>query len=102
MNINLHANYFPHMIAYTLLGIVAHNHRYGCQKCTVTGVYSKHTMSYEDLGADLRTDKNFRDREQPEHHHEDSVLEYLDIDMIKSFSIADSLHLLELGILLNL
>lgn len=54
-------------------------------------------MSFENLNAVRRTDEMFRKREQPLHHKHDSVLEKLNIDMIKSFSIADPLHLLELG-----
>lgn len=81
-----------------LIGIVNFNHRYGCQKCIVEGEYSNHTMSFVNLDAVRRTDTMFRGREHPEHHHRDSVLEELDIDMIKSFSIADTLHLFELGI----
>lgn len=46
----------------------------------------------------LRTDTQFRSRFQTEHHREDSILENLPIDMIKSFPTTDSLHLLHLGI----
>lgn len=84
-------------ISYT--GTVCFNHRNGCQKCVVEGEYSKeyHTMSFENLNAIRRTDAMFRNREQPSHHKMRSILEELNIDMIKSFSVADSLHLLELG-----
>lgn len=48
---------------------------------------------------ELRTDENFRQRFQPEHHHHKSVLEQLPIDMVKSFVISDELHLFHLGIM---
>lgn len=47
---------------------------------------------------ELRTDTQFRDRSQIEHHRELSVLERLPIDMIKDFVTSDSLHLIDLGI----
>lgn len=54
-------------------------------------------MSFENINAPRRTDEMFRQREQREHHKANSVIEELKIDMIASFSVADSLHLLELG-----
>lgn len=48
---------------------------------------------------ELRTDANFRDQYQPEHHHIHSILEELPIDMIKSFPTSDALHLFDLGIM---
>lgn len=54
-------------------------------------------MSFGDIDAVRRTDEMFRNKEQKEHHKERSVIEYLDIDMVQSFTIADPLHLLELG-----
>lgn len=48
---------------------------------------------------ELRTDANFRERLQPEHHHIKSILEDLPIDMIKSFPTSDALHLFDLGII---
>lgn len=83
------------MIAYT--GCVSFNHTYGCQKCTVAGKSIKHRMSFTNLNAVRRTDEMFRNREQPEHHHYYSVIEELEFDMIGAFSIADVLHLIELG-----
>lgn len=41
----------------------------------------------------------FRQREQPEHHKETSLFEELNIDMVSSFSVSDSLHLLDLGVM---
>ncbi|KAL0130398.1 hypothetical protein PUN28_002220 [Cardiocondyla obscurior] len=44
----------------------------------------------------LRTDATFRNRFDPVHHKMDTPFEKLPIDMIKSFPISDSLHLLDL------
>lgn len=65
------------------------------------GEYSLSTkrMSFPRIDAEIRTNANFRDREQPAHHKETSILEELPIDMIKSFPTSDPLHLLDLGIM---
>lgn len=54
-------------------------------------------MSFPRIDAPLRTDTSFRNREDPDHHNMDPVLEKLPIDMVKDFVVADSLHLLDLG-----
>lgn len=76
------------------------NHRNGCQKCEVDGEYSRahHRMSFPNIDAPRRTNETFRRKTQPSHHKDTSVLEDLDIDMIKSFPIADPLHLLHQGV----
>lgn len=48
---------------------------------------------------ELRTDANFRNRYQPEHHRYYSALEELPIDMIRDIPTSDSLHLLHLGVM---
>lgn len=48
---------------------------------------------------ELRTNENFRNRFQPQHHLATSVLEMLPIDMVKAFSVSDDLHLLHLGMM---
>lgn len=72
------------------------------------GVYWQklHKMSFPRIAVtenerqkELRTDANFRNRYQPEHHHLKSILEELPIDMIKSFPTSDALHLFDLGIM---
>lgn len=84
------------------------NHKFGCQKCMMQGEYfrSAHRMSFHRVVAteaerttELRTDDRFRNRFQPEHHTGDSILENLPIDMVKSFVVSDSLHLLDLGLM---
>uniref|UniRef100_A0A1B0DG27 Uncharacterized protein n=1 Tax=Phlebotomus papatasi TaxID=29031 RepID=A0A1B0DG27_PHLPP len=82
-------------------GVVSYNHTQGCTKCTVTGEYyaEGHHMSYPNIDALRRTDTTFRPRADPEHHKELTPLENLPINMIDQFPIADSLHLLDLGIM---
>lgn len=89
-------------------GIVGHTSYFGCQKCMAQGVYSYtlRKMSFPRIAItdderlkELRTDSNFRNRLQPEHHHKiRSILEEIPIDMIKAFPVSDSLHLFDLGI----
>lgn len=56
-------------------------------------------VSNAEREKELRTDKRFRDRFQPQHHLQSSALEDLPIDMIKQFPVSDSLHLIDLGVM---
>lgn len=56
-------------------------------------------VTERERDAELRTDERFRNRYQPEHHAEYSVLERLPINMILAFPTSDSLHLLDLGVM---
>lgn len=87
------------------------NHRYGCQKCLGVGVYDKNERRtyFSEFNKAKRTDDHFRNRLQPIHHKEKSILEDLKntdgsplIDMIKQFPISDPLHLLEQGVMKRL
>lgn len=59
-------------------------------------------MCFPYTDCPLRTDQTFRERHEPRHHREYSVLEELPIDMIKDFVTSDALHLLELGVMRRL
>lgn len=65
------------------------------------GVYSRvcRTMSFPILDAQRRTDQMFRDRTDPNHHKENSLIERLPINMISTFRVSDTLHLLHLGVM---
>lgn len=89
-----------------LLGIKYFNHKSGCQKCSTIGVWSSvsHTTCFPEFNAPGRTDFSFRNRLDPDHHKEKSVLEDLMdvegkplLDMIKQFPTSDTLHLLHEG-----
>lgn len=73
------------------------------------GEYYNRRMSFHRIAItdaerarELRTDQWFRQRYQPEHHKQRSILEDLPIDMVKQIVISDSLHLLDLGIMKRL
>lgn len=70
-------------------------------KCTVVGEYDRKErhMSYPRIDMPLRTDQSFRNQLDEAHHKERSPLELLPIDMVSDFIVADSLHLLDLGIM---
>lgn len=82
-------------------GTVLFNHKNGCQKCIVVGVYNREfrNVSFPNINASRRTDELFRNRIQSTHHKEDSPFENLGIDMIMAFPTSDPLHLLELGVM---
>lgn len=82
-------------------GTVNFNHTLGCQKCMVRGIYSKEAnrMYFPQNVWPLRTEADFRAKNDIEHHKETSPLEELEIDMVTCFPASDPLHLLELGIM---
>lgn len=55
-------------------------------------------MSFPRIDLPNRTDSSFRNRADPDHHKEDTPLERLPIDLISDFPVADSLHLIDLGL----
>lgn len=59
-------------------------------------------MSFPHIDAEKRTDTGFRNRANPEHHREYSIIEELPINMIDDFVTSDSLHLLHLGVMKKL
>lgn len=83
-------------------GTVNFNHKNGCQRCDITGTFFNHArrMSFPHIGTS-RTDRSFRERLQPEHHKEYSILEELPIDMVKDIPTSDALHLLHHEMLID-
>lgn len=81
--------------------MVNFNACHGCIKCTVEGEWDHggHHMSYPNITAPLRTDAQFRQMIDEDHHKEITPLVLLPNDMIKDFVVADSLHLFDLGTL---
>lgn len=71
--------------------IVGHNEYAGCDKCHVRGNWQNHRMRFIDGNASLRTDNNFLEKSDPEHHHGDTPLTNLNIGMISSFPL-DYMH----------
>ncbi|KAK3922109.1 LOW QUALITY PROTEIN: Aspartate--tRNA(Asp/Asn) ligase, partial [Frankliniella fusca] len=73
-----------------------HSGFYGCGKCF--GEKVEGCLVFLDTDAQLRTDQNFRQQLQPEHHKEKSPLLNLPIDSIAAFPL-DYLHLILIGAL---
>ncbi|XP_055325814.1 uncharacterized protein LOC129579676 [Sitodiplosis mosellana] len=89
-------------------GIAYFNSKYGCQKCYCIGVFDKNArrMHFAEFNKPKRTNNQFLNRFQKEHHREESILQDLKnlngeplIDMIKQFPTSDPLHLLEEGVM---
>lgn len=72
---------------------------HGCMRCTTLGELFHSRMSFPKIDCPLRTDHSFRNRLDEDHHKENSPLEKLPIDMVNDFIVADSLHLIYLGIM---
>lgn len=97
---------------YFCSGSAYHNSYHACPRCITIGEYYKdgHHMSYPRFDAPLRTDADFRNKQDPDHHQINgltrefvtSPLERLPIDMVNDFVIGDSLHLIDLGIMRRL
>lgn len=70
-------------------------------KCTIVGEYDKEQrhMSYPRIDQPLRTNSSFRDQVDESHPREITPLTKLPIDLVADFPIADSLHILDLGIM---
>ena len=78
-----------------------------CLKCVTEGETFKLNrcikgrVTFPELDAQLRTDQSFREHQQPRHHKGRTILENLNIDMIRCFP-SDSFHLLDLGMMRQL
>ncbi|XP_047037898.1 uncharacterized protein LOC124643091 isoform X2 [Helicoverpa zea] len=85
-------------------GVTNFNGKHGCLKCTVIGEYShkSNTVTFPKSNCPKRNDKDFRAKKYEEHHKHDSPLLKLNIDMIEDFPVADSLHLIDLGLMKRL
>lgn len=62
------------------------------------------TVVFPTLHCPLRTDLKFRQKDYGKHHagQDSPILKLPDFDMVKDFVVADSLHLLELGVMKRL
>lgn len=87
-----------------LTGVANFNSQHGCHKCSIEGEYShvSHTNYYPNKMFPKRTNCTFRNKEDEYHHKIDSPLLKLPINMIDAFPVADSLHLIDLGIVKRL
>lgn len=81
-----------------ITGTKGHNAYFGCGKCFCEGDYYNHRMIFLKQNAMLRTNLNFRNRDNEEHHISNSPFENLPIDMINNFPL-DYMHLICLGVM---
>lgn len=59
-------------------------------------------MTFPETNCRPRTDQEFREKKYGPHHKKDSPFLRLPVDMIQDFPVADSLHLVDLGIMKRL
>ncbi|CAG9793058.1 unnamed protein product [Diatraea saccharalis] len=85
-------------------GVCNFNAKHGCLKCVTVGEYShlSHTVTFPETNCRPRTDQEFRDKKYGPHHKKDSPILRLPVNMIQDLPIADSLHLVDLGIMKRL
>ncbi|XP_063634858.1 uncharacterized protein LOC134805495, partial [Cydia splendana] len=85
-------------------GVCNFNGKHGCLKCCIVGEYShvSHTVTFPETNCHPRTDQEFREKKYGPHHKTDSPLLRLPVDMVQDFPVADSLHLVDLGIMKRL
>ncbi|CAG9763555.1 unnamed protein product [Ceutorhynchus assimilis] len=79
-----------------------HTGYFSCSKCFTEGEYVNNNVCFPDLDFVLRTDEQFRNKVNEDHHTGTSILESIPgLDMIKSFAL-DPMHLLYLGVMKRL
>lgn len=73
-----------------------------CVKCTQKGIRLDSRLVFPYITQGDRTDEDFRNRKDPEHHVKTSILENIeDLDMVSSFPI-DEMHVVHLGVVKKL
>lgn len=101
-----------------IVGVSNFNGQHGCLKCKTVGVYSTllHCNIFPDTECEKRTDAGFRAFTYGDHHKrikfkrdgkttselEHSPLLKLPIDIVQDVIVADSLHILHLGLMKRL
>lgn len=84
-----------------LSGIKGHTGYFGCSKCCQEGIFINSRMTFPELSASPRTNNSFREKHDENHHKFTSILEELDIDMVKQIPL-DYLHVILLGVVKKL
>lgn len=85
-----------------ILCIKGHSGYYSCTKCYTEGSYVNGRVCFPDQNFTLRTDDDFRQKKQPEHHSGTTILEQLpQFNIIDNF-ILDPMHLIYLGVVKKL
>jgi len=80
----------------------SHTGFFSCTKCMQKGKYIKGRVCYPNINSNKRTDENFRNKVQVQHHIGTSILENIpSVDMVRSFSL-EYMHLICLGVIKKL
>lgn len=85
----------------SILCTKSYNGYFGCGRCMQEGLYVENRMTFPDILFVKRTNDNFRNQFQVEHHHNESPFTALDIDMVTQFPL-DYLHCVCLGVVKKL
>lgn len=78
----------------------SHNAYSGCEKCVCHGLWDGR-VTFTDLNAVVRTDNDFKDQVDENHHTGISPLNKLDVGLVSQFPI-DYMHLVCLGVMRKL
>ncbi|KAG9272098.1 hypothetical protein AMEX_G13048 [Astyanax mexicanus] len=81
--------------------IKGHSGYYGCGKCTQEGEYKENRVIFPETNTPLRTDDNFKEMCDEEHHLGPSPLQNTSIGMVSGFPL-DYMHLVCLGVMRRL
>lgn len=78
--------------------VKGHNSYHGCDKCSAVGIREMNRVTFSTKKGCHRTDQEFRDQSDEDHHTGRSILENISgINMIDNFAI-DYMHLICLGV----
>lgn len=81
--------------------VKGHSGYNGCERCVQTGVYVSGRMTYPDLTAELRTDSQFEEMIDEDHHTGVSPINHLGVGLVTSF-VLDYMHHVCLGVVRKL
>jgi len=84
-----------------ILNTKGHTGYYGCGKCVQEGDYIGNRMVFLETDSELRTNESFRQQKQDEHHHGDTELARLPIDLVNQVPF-EFMHLVCLGVVRKL
>lgn len=79
----------------TFLGLKGPTGYFGCSRCTTKGVHCMNRVCFPELDAPLRSDKDFKNRAQPQHHHFTSFIEEVLELLGVTEAPLDGMHLLK-------
>ncbi|CAN8026464.1 unnamed protein product [Ixodes persulcatus] len=81
--------------------IKGHTAYYGCEKCSQKGKHDGKKVTFPDIDAPLRTDEDFTNQVNADHHHAVSPLSALGVGLVSCFPL-EYMHLVCLGVMRRL